>query len=210
MVLLNAPALLCKSAGAGELPVAKPSGGVKAVAANPVRRLAIERELDRNQAAVKQLYEFLDAVAEDDQIADHLLKSQIRQFDDRNAVLFDQLDALDRQQLNRKRKNDWQAKIRQLANEAQQFRAQGRPLQAIAREARRRAIQKALDDGTWQQELERERSWGTQPDSQQVVELKTELKMAKAEIRWLRKQVAQFYALLQQQRKPVVRNSSVK
>ena len=56
------------------------------------RRQAIQRELDANHNAVKDLYAALDATPEDDTESRSFLDDQIQQFDERNNVLFEELD----------------------------------------------------------------------------------------------------------------------
>jgi hypothetical protein len=193
----------CVAIGArgSELLPARPAQGREA---DDARRQLIEKELDQNQATVKQLYAYLDQVPEADAESRRELESQVEQYDDRNAVLYDELEELDRRRYLRGRRRDMELQIQRLTEEAAQLRRAGRPLAAAAREAKARELRKRIDDGTWQLDVADEWSCEVEPQAaQELVKLRREFELLQQESRLVQQEVKRLRAIVEQLKKAV-------
>jgi len=154
-----------------------------------VRRDSIHRELDANQNTVKDLYGLLDATPEDNSGALRFLEVQIRQFDDRSSVLFEELDVIDRHEFQQDRRHDLKLQSQRLDEEAKQFRTIGYIVLAALREAKAKSIRKSLDDGTWKLLVGEEWTCNDDPAERHAPELLIEMQKLKSETAALRQEV---------------------
>ena len=135
-------------------------------------RRAIQDELDANHESVKDLYAVLDLAAPEEKGLRRFLQGMIQQNDDRNDVLFGELDAIDREELFDSRRAELIEQARTLEDEAKQLRASKHPLPAAAREAKARSIRKSLEDGTWKVKVAE--AWTISPEA---IELAPQIKL---------------------------------
>lgn len=160
------------------------------------RRLKIQRELDSNQSAVTDLYKLLDQTQKSNVDAREYLESQIQRFDDRSAVLFDELDAIDLQRQQRERQKKVQQQVYRLSEEAKQLRRAGHVAPAAMREARVRMLSKALRDGTWK--LFSEGQWREPNSVVDVIQLQRQVQELRQETQTLRQEITQLTTIVQQ------------
>lgn len=161
------------------------------------RRKTIQRELDANHDAVKDLYALLDVTPEEDKESRSFLDGQIQQFDERSNVLFEELDAIDKHVYQQQREKDLHVQVTRLESEAKQLRSTNHPLPAAAREAKAQSLRTALKDGSWKILIEGE--WSCEPPDTNVastVQLLVEVEKLKTEMAALREEVRRLQQLL--------------
>lgn len=163
-----------------------------------IRRDAIHRELDGNHDAVKHLYGMLDATPKEEASERAFLESEIHQFDQRNALLFEELEELDKRDFEATRRTELAIQASRLEDEAVQLRKSKLLLPAAIREAKARSIRRSLMDGGWNQLVADE--WEcdpNEPDLATTIQLAVEVQKLKKEAAAMRKEISRLSSLVE-------------
>lgn len=161
------------------------------------RRVAIHSELDSSHNAVQELYAILDVTPSSDTSTREYLEGQIHQYDARNNVLYEELDAIDKHVFRRKRKTELKQQAAQLLDEAKQLRTVKHVPLAIEKEAKAKSIAKALSDGSWEDLVDNE--WSCDKPEENIaksIQLAVEVEKLKQETTKLKQEVKALKSLL--------------
>ena len=117
------------------------------------RRKTIQRELDRNHEAIHVMYSVLESIPSTEPDHRRYVESQIEEFDARNNVLFDEVDALDREQFKVRRREQLRAHANRLNTKAARTDSAKSPVKPLEAKLLEDAIAgdrwEEFLDGTW-------------------------------------------------------------